>query len=134
MHFQASQKSDDDPRVGYPQDAAFTPTSKANVNNRDPYKAKLHSCGSQVEVDFARKPANHPRFTGEWQGTAGTQTWGLQKEDGYEVPDIFKHHRNVVSTKPATVEAYRKQLFYRCKCIGMRELEIILRDYLTMNA
>ena len=109
-----------EPRVGYSRDAAFTPSSKVNVDNRDPYKAKIHSCGSQVEVDFARESKQHPRFTGEWQGTAGTKTWFVQKEPGHEVPDIFKHNRNILSNKPDNVEAYRKQLFYRAGCIGMQ--------------
>ena len=88
-------------------------------------------------ADIDNQPLSHtvdPNFTGEWQGTAGTKTWFIEKEEGYEVPEVFRQHRHSYSAKPETAEAYRKQILYRCGHIGTKEIEIILRDYLAMYA
>ena len=34
---------------------------------------------------------------------------------------------------PEDIDAYRRQLAFRCGHIGTKELEIVLRDYLTLN-
>ena len=57
-----------------------------------------------------------------------------EKEDGHEVPEVFRAHRHTYSARPEDANAYRKQILYRCGHIGTKELEIILRDYLTLNA
>ena len=71
----------------------------------------MHSQGSQVEADYWAKPD--------------------LPED--EVPDVFRAHRHMYSAKPTDIEAYKRQIIYRCGHIGTKELEIILRDYLTLN-
>ena len=53
---------------------------------------------------------------------------------GHEVPEVFRQHRSTFSDKPDDVNAYRKQIMYRCGHIGTKELEIVLRDWLELNA
>ena len=55
-------------------------------------------------------------------------------EEGLEVPEVFREHRHAYSQKPQDVVAYRKQIQYRCGHIGTKELEIVLRDWLELNA
>merc|ERR1711918_311161 len=55
-----------------------------------------------------------------------------QETEGYEVPSVFRQHRHSYSAKPTDVEAYRRQIKYRCGHIGTKELEIVLKDYLAM--
>ena len=93
------------PRVGSPRDASFTPQTLAN--------ATLGSAGSQVEVDFNLKVRN-------------------QDQDD-AVPNVFMEHRHQYSQKPKDIDAYRRQIYYRCGHIGTKELEIVFRDWLTMN-
>ena len=50
------------------------------------------------------------------------------------MPDVFRAHRHTYSARPEDAVAYRKQIMYRCGHIGTKELEIVLRDYLTLNA
>ena len=50
------------------------------------------------------------------------------------MPEVFREHRHSYSAKPSDVVAYRKQIMYRCGHIGTKELEIVLRDYLELNA
>ena len=47
---------------------------------------------------------------------------------------MFREHRATYSAKPQDISAYRKQIKYRCGHIGTKELEIVLRDFLTLNA
>ena len=89
---------------------------------------------ADVAAKLPLSQTNDPNFTGEWQGTAGTKSWFIEKEEGYDVPEVFRQHRHAYSSKPETAEAYRKQILYRCGHIGTKEIEIILRDYLKMNA
>ncbi len=49
------------------------------------------------------------------------------------VPEVYREHRHTYSTKPTDIDAYRRQLFYRCSHIGTKELEIILGDWLKLN-
>ena len=49
------------------------------------------------------------------------------------VPEVFREHRHKYSTKPADLDAYKRQLMYRCGHIGTKELEIILSDWLKLN-
>ena len=50
------------------------------------------------------------------------------------MPEVFREHRHAYSERPTDPAAYRKQIMYRCGHIGTKELEIVLRDYLTLNA
>ena len=50
-----------------------------------------------------------------------------------EVPEVFREFRHKYSTKPTDIDAYRRQLMYRCGHIGTKELEIVLRDWLKLN-
>ena len=70
----------------------------------------LNSQGSQVEVDFFSKA-----------------------EEADEVPEVFREFRHKYSSKPKDIDAYRRQIFYRCGHIGTKELEIVLRDWLRLN-
>ena len=49
------------------------------------------------------------------------------------VPNVFMEHRHQYSQKPKDIDAYRRQIYYRCGHIGTKELEIVFRDWLTMN-
>ena len=50
------------------------------------------------------------------------------------MPDVFREHRHTYSAKPEDINAYRRQIAYRCGHIGTKELEIVLKDYLTINS
>ena len=75
----------------------------------------INSSGSQAEVDFKGQDSS----TGD-------------QEPGEEVPGGFREHRHTYSKMPDDIDAYRRQLAYRCGHIGTKELEIVLRDYLTL--
>ena len=47
---------------------------------------------------------------------------------------MFREHRHQYSKKPADINAYRKQITYRLGHIGTKELEIVFRDWLELNA
>ena len=49
------------------------------------------------------------------------------------VPEIYREHRHKFSNKPDNVDAFKRQLLYRCSHIGTKELEILLRDYLILH-
>eukprot|EP00347_Sterkiella_histriomuscorum_P022371 403330721 len=49
------------------------------------------------------------------------------------VPEVFREHRHKYSEKPQDVDAYKRQVMYRCSHIGTKELEIILHDWLKLN-
>ena len=49
------------------------------------------------------------------------------------VPEIFRQHRHKYSIKPTEIDGYKRQIFYRSKHIGTKELEIILSDWLILN-
>ena len=49
------------------------------------------------------------------------------------VPEVYREHRHKFGDKPKDLSAYKRQLKYRCAHIGTKELEILLRDYLTLN-
>ena len=55
-------------------------------------------------------------------------------DQGFDVPSVFRDHRHQYSAKPEDREAYRRQITYRCGHIGTKELEIVLRDYLTLHS
>ena len=57
-----------------------------------------------------------------------------QDTEGYEVPSVFREHRHQYSQKPTDIDAYRRQIKYRCGHCGTKELEIVYRDYLTLYA
>lgn len=56
-----------------------------------------------------------------------------QEEEEDVVPEIFRQHRHKYSQKPAEIDGYKRQIMYRSKHIGTKELEIILSDWLTLN-
>ena len=49
------------------------------------------------------------------------------------VPEIYREHRHKFSIQPADIEAYKRQVTYRCTHIGTKELEIVLGDFLKIN-
>ena len=49
------------------------------------------------------------------------------------MPEIFRKHRHEYSEKPKDINAYKRQLYFRCGHIGTKELEIILADYLKLH-
>lgn len=50
------------------------------------------------------------------------------------MPEVFRENRERFSSKPEDINAYRRQIKYRCGYIGTKELEIVLSDWLDMNA
>ena len=50
-----------------------------------------------------------------------------------EVPEIFREHRHTVSSKPTDLDAFKRQVYYRCRHIGTKELEIVIGDWLQLN-
>merc|ERR1712210_92526 len=89
---------------------------------------KLHSTGSQVEVDFSNTEIP------EWHNNPNPNAKFDELEPGHEVPEVFREHRHSYSAKPSDIGAYRRQIMYRCGHIGTKELEIVLRDWLALNA
>ena len=58
----------------------------------------------------------------------------LYDEDvGDVVPEIYREHRHRFSKVPEDLEAYKRQVMYRCAHIGTKELEIVLKDYLKLH-
>ena len=55
-------------------------------------------------------------------------------DPGQDVPEVFREHRHMYSSKPKELDGYRRQIVYRCGHIGTKELEIVLRDYLELYA
>lgn len=55
-------------------------------------------------------------------------------DSGYDTPDVFREHRHKYSSKPKELGGYLRQIKYRCGHIGTKELEIVLRDYLTLHS
>ena len=49
------------------------------------------------------------------------------------VPEIYREHRHMFSIQPADIDAFKRQIMYRCTHIGTKELEIVLGDYLKLN-
>ena len=90
------------------------------------YKAKIHSAGSQVEVDLPEWH-NNPNPNAKYERNE-------EMEPGYAVPEVFREHRATYSSKPTDVNAYRKQIKYRLGHIGTKELEIVFRDWLDLHA
>ena len=54
-------------------------------------------------------------------------------DDEDVVPEIYREHRHKFSIQPADIDAYKRQIMYRCTHIGTKELEIVLGDYLKIN-
>ena len=52
---------------------------------------KIHSAGSQVEVDFPEWH-NNPNPNAKYDY--------VDDEPGFEVPEVFRQHRNTFSAKP----------------------------------
>ena len=88
----------------------------------------LHSGGSQVESDFKIAQQAHA----EWDFKLKPKS--IDDSPGQDVPEVFREHRHNFSEKPADLNAYRRQLHYRCTHIGTKELEIVLGDWLTINS
>ena len=81
--------------------------------------------------DDHQKKGHHSEM--EWQRPVkGVDYQASIDEPGYEVPGVFRQHRHAYSAKPTEVGAYRRQITYRVGHIGTKELEIVLRDYVTM--
>jgi len=79
----------------------------------------LHSQGSQAEIEWV-KPKRGVDY--------------VFNDSGEDVPEVIRNHRHTFSTKPEDIDAYRRQITYRCSHIGTKELEIVLKDYLTLNS
>ena len=47
--------------------------------------------------------------------------------------EVFLEFRHLYSQNPDDVNAYKRQVFYRCEHIGTNELEVFLMDYLTLH-
>ncbi len=58
----------------------------------------------------------------------------IDNDAGEETPEVFREYRHKYSSKPTDIAAYRRQIIFRCGNIGTKELEIVLRDYLTLHA
>ena len=89
---------------------------------------EFHSAGSLA--DGAMSSIDIP----EWHNNPNPHARADISDPGQDVPEVFREHRHKYSSKPATAEAYRKQIKYRCGHIGTKELEIVLRDYLELHA
>ncbi len=69
------------------------------------------------------------------------QEWNQQKrgvhyvynDSGSDTPDVFKDHRHKYS-KPTEIEAYRRQIQYRCSSLVPQVLEIVISDYLKIHS
>ena len=78
---------------------------------------RIQSMGSQAEIEWT-KPKRGVDY--------------VFNDSGYDTPDVFREHRHQYSKKPTDIAAYRRQITFRCGNIGTKELEIVLRDYLTI--
>ena len=92
---------------------------------QDPWTEKISSKGSQVEADF---------MIPEWHNNPNPNAKYDIHDIGMDVPEVFREHRHTYSAKPTDINAYRKQITYRCGHIGTKELEIVLRDWLELNS
>ena len=81
--------------------------------------ARINSMGSQAEMEW-KKPVRGVDY--------------VFNDSGQDTPDVFREHRHRYSEKPKDLAAYRRQITFRCGNIGTKELEIVLRDYLTINS
>ena len=81
--------------------------------------ARINSMGSQAEMEWKR-PVRGVDY--------------VFNDSGQDTPDVFREHRHRYSEKPKDLAAYRRQITFRCGNIGTKELEIVLRDYLTINS
>ena len=79
--------------------------------------ARINSMGSQAEMEWS-KPKRGVDY--------------VFNDSGHDTPDVFREHRHKYSSKPTDLAAYRRQITFRCGNIGTKELEIVLRDYLTL--
>ncbi len=69
----------------------------------------------------------------EWRGIQPRGVAHVFNDTGYDVPDVYREHRaGFDNSKPKDLDAYRRVLNYRAGHIGTKELEIILRDYMTL--
>ena len=57
----------------------------------------------------------------------------MDEEEEDVVPEIFREHRHRFSQQPEDIDAFKRQVMYRCGHIGTKELEIVLRDWLILN-
>ena len=57
----------------------------------------------------------------------------FDEEEQDVVPEIYREHRHKFSKQPEDLNAYKRQVYYRCSHIGTKELEIIIGDYLKIN-
>ena len=97
---------------------------------------KIKSGGSQAEADFL---IQEQWYRGGYQPSKRTQEEVQagtihDSEEGVNVPEVFRENRERFSSKPEDINAYRRQIKYRCGYIGTKELEIVLSDWLDMNA
>ena len=109
-------------------------SNKATKMNKN--HDKLKSSGSQAEADFL---IQEQWYRGGYQPSKRTkeevQAGTIHdSEEGVNVPEVFRENRERFSSKPEDINAYRRQIKYRCGYIGTKELEIVLSDWLDMNA
>ena len=50
------------------------------------------------------------------------------------MPDVYKQYRGDFNERPQDIVAFRKQLLYRLKCYGNKEIEILLVDWFTQHS
>ena len=55
------------------------------------------------------------------------------KQDMDDFTHPLKQANYICSPRPPTVDGFKKQVMFRCKHLGIKELEIIIGDWLELN-
>ena len=83
-------------------------------------------------ADHKRVQSSGSQIESEWVTRKAGIDFDPNEDPGFKVPGVFREHRHTYSTKPETRDALLRQITYRVGHIGTKELEIILRDYITL--
>ncbi len=73
------------------------------------------------------------RFFAKGVTNAAKTTNEQNDVEAEHVPEIYREHRHRFSKKPEDIDAFKRQLLYRSKHLGTKELEIVIGDWFILN-
>ena len=102
----------------------------SNLVNKQQNLAKEAAATPSSTKSVKEMQQERAALTGEIRFTENI-TYDEEAQD--VVPEIYREHRHKFSQQPEDLDAYKRQVMYRCAHIGTKELEIVLRDWLLLN-
>ena len=104
------------------------------------FRSALNTLMAKSKYAHATNSFSLRQFTVK-KGGAADSVWnsterGVQyvfNDTGFEVPEVQKNYAHLFQ-KPADLNGLRRKIAYRCSQIGTKEIEIVLRDYMSQHA